>query len=558
MLIGWDYALCLFLAVRFSASSFYIQNGDCDVTVSTVALFILHFFFFLFLDYAGKRMLERYAQRDDGIISKNNMIRGYGTALEKLKGLFITWAAIFLCWLPTLVALYPGTLINDTWGQLRFYQWFLEGNLLMDNSPALTTLIFGVVLNGLKTLTGDWHAAFFIFVVSQGLLTSLAFAFTVRYGYRKLQIGEKAAFGMVLLYCLLPVYPASVQTISKDSLAAWIFVFFSLSFVEIVRTRGKALDEKKTVFWFTVLGLLSALTRKVNVAVILLSVVCLPLVFPAFRKKMILPIAVIGGITVVGFYVMYHTGILGQAGKQELLPIPYQQTARYVKEHPDDVTEEEYDLLDRVLGMDDLAKRYTPVSADPVKGYSERANTAEYIQYAKTWFAQGLRHPLSYIKAFDAMLSGWFSYHEYIPLMDMKDWHGQMDTSRIPEEVTQRTWSAASAQSDQEAYSDLYRFPISSFFLSYGFFAVMIPAFAFSVLIRKNGKGKNRFWAAMIPLLFALILGCFLAPVSISMEGRRYLYPLVYTEPLILAFCIYASQIRASGKTGRVDTNMKC
>ena len=539
----WDFAVCFFLAIRFSASSFYIETGYCAFTWSFAALTAMHFCFFLLLDYAGKRLLYRYARREDRGLPGRGLSGKYGALLEGPRGLLFTWAVLFLCWLPTLVVLYPGTLINDTWGQLSFYNRFLEGHPLQDNSPALLTLIYGFVLNGLQRATGSWHAAFFIFVICQGMLTSLAFASAVSYAYRKLRIGAGAAFGMLLIYGLLPVFPASVQTIAKDAFSAWIFVFFTLIFLEIARTRGEALKERRTLISLTLTGLFCALTRKVNIPVILFSVICLPLVYPAFRKRMILPIAIIGGITVVGFQVMYHTGILGQAGKQELLPIPYQQTARFVKEHPEEVTEEEYDLLDRVLGMEDLAKRYSPVSADPVKGYGERATTTEYIGYAKTWVAQGLRHPLTYVEAFDAMLSGWFSWHEYIPLMDMTDWHSQLDRSLIPEEAAERTWSAEAAKTYQTAYEDLYRSPIARFFLSYGFFAAILPAFIFCVLMRKKTKEKTRLWAAMIPLLLSLLFGCFLAPVSISMEGRRYLYQIIYTEPVLLAFCIHQARM---------------
>ena len=100
-------------------------------------------------------------------------------------------------------------------------------------------------------------------------------------------------------------------------------------------------------------------------------------------------------------WTMKFTGIV-PGGKREMLSIPFQMTARYVKEHPDDITEEESEVIDKMLYMETLAERYDPVSADPVKGFAfyEIHNTPDYLDYIRVWFRQGCRHPGSYVNAF--------------------------------------------------------------------------------------------------------------------------------------------------------------
>ena len=66
-----------------------------------------------------------------------------------------------------------------------------------------------------------------------------------------------------------------------------------------------------------------------------------------------------------------------------MLSVPFQQSARFVRDHPEEVTEEEYRVLDSVLGMEDLGQRYNPRNADPVKGFSQRAEDGEYIESLK-------------------------------------------------------------------------------------------------------------------------------------------------------------------------------
>ena len=54
--------------------------------------------------------------------------------------------------------------------------------------------------------------------------------------------------------------------------------------------------------------------------------------------------------------------------KGEMLSIPFQQTARYVKEYPEDIMEQERLAIDNLLQYDKLAEAYNPSLSDPVKG----------------------------------------------------------------------------------------------------------------------------------------------------------------------------------------------
>lgn len=60
-------------------------------------------------------------------------------------------------------------------------------------------------------------------------------------------------------------------------------------------------------------------------------------------------------------------------GIQEALSLPFQQTARYVKEHEEEVTQEEKEAIKGVLAYNKLGKYYNPKISDPVKAtYKKR------------------------------------------------------------------------------------------------------------------------------------------------------------------------------------------
>ena len=93
---------------------------------------------------------------------------------------------MLLLWLPLLMALYPGTLINDTWGQLQQFiisikMGDITQNILTDQHPIFDTLFMGLLIIPIVELTGNWHIAIFIYVLFQALLTSLAFSYSILY-----------------------------------------------------------------------------------------------------------------------------------------------------------------------------------------------------------------------------------------------------------------------------------------------------------------------------------------------------------------------------------------
>lgn len=532
-----DYIIIAILALAFTAAPYYINSGNCEVTLGYLLTAAVTFVTFLILAYIFRKCLTNYDWDKDKSALK------VATALEQIlsrkNSTIIIAIVICAAWIIPLCFLYPGTFINDTWGELQQFICYSKGEVAFsDHHPIFDTLVMSIIIVPLSQLTGRWHVMIFIYVLIQAILTSLAFASTVTYTFNKLGLGVKISGILLLVYCFIPVFPAAVQTVSKDALHSWGFVFFVLLYVELVRTNGLVIKEKGFLAKLCFIVLYCCLTKKVGFYVILISLIIVLLFQKHNRKYLIIPIAV-AIILMNGVMPIVRTNLqVSPGGKQEMFSLPFQMTARYVKYHSDDITEEEYEILDKVLTMDTLADRYDATSADPVKDYYQKAEDEYYVKYIGVWFKQGLRHPGSYISAFNAMLSGWFSWNEYAPLMN-NDWRNQHNTDLIPEWVPVRGFTEGTANAYQEMFHNLYNLPVVQIFLSYGFYASLLPAFVACTVFRK-WKNKNiKYWMAICPMLFALFLGCWLAPVSYHLEGKRYLYPVVYTAPLIIVWCLY-------------------
>lgn len=83
-----------------------------------------------------------------------------------------------------------------------------------------------------------------------------------------------------------------------------------------------------------------------------------------------------------------------------MFSLPFQQTARYVRDYGTEVTEDEKQAIEKVLDYNSLAEIYSEVTADPVKTTYHAQNTKELMDYFTVWFRQFLKHPVCYIESF--------------------------------------------------------------------------------------------------------------------------------------------------------------
>ena len=65
------------------------------------------------------------------------------------------------------------------------------------------------------------------------------------------------------------------------------------------------------------------------------------------------------------------------SGRQEKLGTLFQQTTRFVRDYPEEVTDVERKTIDAVLPFDSLASAYQPALQDPVKFIYRRDCTVE-------------------------------------------------------------------------------------------------------------------------------------------------------------------------------------
>lgn len=511
-----DIVFSLLVSFIFNIMPNYYHNDifkfNFSIFVNTVILGII----FLGITYFLRFILIKFQKKD----------------LVNHKLLFYS-LIIFICWLPILLILYPGTFSNDTYGQLAQFSAFK----FSDHHPIFDTLIMGTMIYPLAKIISNWQIAMFIYVIIQSIITSLVFGYSLVYAQNKLKIPKKIIYIFLGIYALLPIFPGCVQQINKDTIFSWIYVLFYINFIEIIRTKGENLKNKKSLILLIIISMLCCLTKKIGMYVVLLSYLILLLTRIKYKKKIIYTIGtcliIMFGILPISFK-MFN---IEKGGSQEKYSLLFQQSARYIKYHHSEIDEEEKKIIETAIGKDTktIIEVYNPILADPIKGGTQNTDTKGYLRYLLVWFKQGLRHPRTYIDATNAMLSGWLSFNEYKPLMNM-NWHNQLDPNIIPKKTTERTFNKKIADDYENLYDRLYQIPIIGVLFTTGLYTCLIPIFIILTILKYNKKNS----IVLVPLILSIILGCFLSPTSENIEGQRYLIPVIYTTIISVMWCIYS------------------
>ena len=412
------------LAVIFSLccviGNSYQEVSSWNLVFSTVPLFLISIMqvfcyyyliktIFCFID----TLLER--KRTIKVNTNNKLVK-----LFQEHPFLFSLIVMLLFWLIYMIAFYPLILSKDPSFQIK--QFFNVKTKYIDyviplsdkvnltnHHPVFHTMLLGGSIK-LGRLLGSDNLGLFIYAIMQSITLASSLAYTIYYLYKKKKsfCSVKAftkVFILLMIYSLVPMFPFYAMSAVKDTLYTAVIIFFVITLFTI-------LDDKETktskYIVLLLLSILLYLLRNNGIYVVVGTI----LVLAIYRRKEFIYLTAVL-LFVISTYISYDKILLPAlkipAGSiRETLSVPFQQTARYVKEHNSEVTEEEKNIIDRVLEYDTLAKRYNPVHADSVKNkFNKDASDEDLRNYFSVWGKQLLKHPTTYIQA---TLNNYYGY----------------------------------------------------------------------------------------------------------------------------------------------------
>lgn len=537
----------------------FLHDGSWNLAVSsdigqlckTTAMSVGYFFFFYYM------ISWLYIRIDSPVKSsvkntaniKFTPLRWY---LEKLRQKPFTTAfvSLFIVYLPCAIVSYPAFFVmNDTRVQIiQAYSElgvvvpeYLEGHMLSDtvflntHHPPVHTLLIHLCLVTGSSLFHSVNAGIFLYAVIQCLCVLISVSYAVKILVEKLRVPIFYAVFM-LLYCIIsPLIQGYMFVVTKDILYAVFLLYFliALYFLYLGEKSRKLYAE----LFLSVLGML--LFRNDAKYLFLLSFVIIAFFYKKLRKT-----ALCFVIAVLCFSILYSE-ILSLCGVtrgsiREMFSVPFQQTARYVKYHEEDITEEQKQAINNILDYSSIAIRYNANVSDSVKSsYKEDASKEDLIRYFKVWFEMLGEHPGTYIQA---TMNNYYSY--FYPLGNTIN-HLFFANSIFAMEHTNEHiaplgmcfYYPESLEPYRNAYEHIEDLlvtfpPIAILMLPSAYTWTLILLFFYA--LRK--KSKNAVAFLMIPCMIVLVC-CLLGPCN-GHYGGRYLYPIILSMPLLLPMTI--------------------
>lgn len=422
---------------------------------------------------------------------------------------------ICICWAPIIAIFSPGSLINDARSQIEQFFGVWE---FTSHHPPFSTLILGVCYY-LGYLVGNCNLGLFCYTLLQSISMAIAFALVVKFCVKNWNV----IFGVFVLafFAVFPVWVSFAQAILKDGLFVAAVVYFFLSLAELIQSEG---SRKNQYICLGIFGILTSLLRN-NGIYIIIGVLLASLFLLKEKKRKKLVCLMTGIVILMQIYssIILPAFDIKPGSKAEMLSIPFQQTALYVKEHGDEITAEERNTIDSILAYDVLAEKYQKWISDPVK--ETMKSDADIKEYLKVWIQQLVKHPETYIQAFLNSSVGYYS----ISTNNANFWNyfysddpGLVDYSRLFSDLEQMR------NCIKNFASQIQEIPIVRLGYQAGVYTWLSIIMAWIIIRKRKYTGL-----VILAPVFISILVCIASPVA---NCVRYMLPVMAVLPIVISY----------------------
>ena len=442
----------------------------------------------------------------------------------------LSFLIMFIAYLPYLIAYFPGILSPDPSFQIEQflgiktkysdYTIMLDENVTITNHhPVTHTVLLGSFAKlGLKMGSINW--GIFLYTLIQTIALISLFSYIILY-FKKLNTPLIIRILSLIIYSFTPVFPFYAISPVKDVYFAIFVILYIIRLFDLIKYQNFSL---KNLSILSILMLLITLFRNNGIYLIIMSFPFMLLAYPKKGSKLLITFL----IPVICYYSFTNVLLpylkITPGSIRETLSLPFQQTARYVKYHSNEITEEEKMVIDKVLEYDTLATRYKTNIADPVKNKYNKYSTDEDLNnYLKVWWIQFKKHPGTYFNATMANTYGyiypdthnWYIYHKYYSyLKDVGlDYHYN---------------NLENLRNGLYYYGEVFPYiPGLGMIVNIGF-ATWLWMLIFTYLIKLK---KYKYLIITCPVI-SIILVCFAGPVNTYF---RYTLSYVFAIPIIIA-----------------------
>lgn len=395
------FALFMVLGRSFEKTDSWdlVFGGKTDMLLSLVQGICWYVIFFMGI-YWLYGFWDRFSVSKESrqIAPKNSkLLKGITVLAQKYTDLLTrapvrtVFCTLMIVNIPYMILSYPGIFMGDTWYQIS--QGYFNGTALTNHHPIVHTLFLSLFLH-IGEWVGSCNVGIFLYCLAQTMFLCLIVSYAVG-TLIEIKANKWITAGIVLYYCIHPRISAYFFLVAKDVMYTAFVVLFYVMLFKLLQTQSPRKKQDYIFFIGSIVGMI--LFRNDGMYVVLLTLLA-ALFHKRFRKAALAGLAA-AIVTSLGLsQVLFPLLDVSQGSIREMLSVPFQQTARYVKFAEEDISDSEREVIDRVLDYDVLADSYDPDISDPVKS-TYHGSKEDLIDYVGVWFKMLLRRPDIYIQA---------------------------------------------------------------------------------------------------------------------------------------------------------------
>ena len=307
--------------------------------------------------------------------------------------------------LPYLICFFPGTMQWDAHAQLWQY---MEVIPLTGHHPVAVTKLMGKCMAIGRLYFHSDSVGLFLYTGPQFVAQWLVFAYSMTVLCR-MKAPMWIRWAGLVLYFIYPVFPIWGMTLVKDTGYYICTLLFVAVLIDVICVEKHIRWHHMLLFVISTVGL--GMFRNNGRYVVVLVLIGAAVMYRKYWKMYLTGLlACLAVIFVVEDIYMPRKQIPdGPIG--EMLSIPMQQTARYARDHSDEITIEEREVLVSLFGVEpeQLGEEYREELSDPIKEkFVANPDGEQLKQYFTVWFQQFLKHPETYIQAALNHMYGYF------------------------------------------------------------------------------------------------------------------------------------------------------
>lgn len=489
----------------------FISLGNNEIALKYQnILFIYYILCFIGYYFLFSNILLLFDNYFNKIIIKNNI-----NNINKKKLFIILILIGLIMYIPYLLKYYPGIFSDDTYSELMQIKHIIPyGN----HHPILFTYLISIFYNlGYFIFKND--NGIVLYTIFQMLLVILVYSYVI-YKIYKYTNNKYILYISILYYFFIPFNALYSISLYKDILFSLLIL---LLIIFMYDNNSYNLNNKKKIYFIILLTLISLLRTNGKFMIILLFIYLLLFKRDIFKKIYLL---ILIALFITFSFNTFEVKVLKVTNVEfvESLSIPLQNIS-YTIINNGNISDSEYDELNKYLDINNLKLEYDNDFSDPVKN-NLRKNGNSYLEnnklnFIKLWFNIGIKNIDKYLISYIYQTRGY--------------WYYNYPVNHVYDEVQKDDFGIVHKNLLGSLFSKIINLLI---YINMGIQHVLISnslIFYIILLCLYNSLKNNKKYIYILPVIFVILTLLIATPVGYEF---RYFYPAFITMPYILIMTI--------------------